>query len=199
MHLLQGISLLELLLFAVVLLVGMKLGIGELQKFSSMTLRCTHLGNKYSFSVSYASTDALIREAVNEILSKYVGKTLLVPLCQLHTVDGFNSNITTMSGAHLNNLQDMWNKERDRKQSDLFHRFDEIYTDFISNVIAPSLKGGMMLINYQLTHSLVYLHIRLLRTDCLPKSSFVTSTSSLRSMSRIAALRLRLSPSTIRA
>ncbi len=121
-----------------------------------MTLRCIHLGNNYSFTVSYAFADAIFREAVNEILSKYVGKTLNVPLSQLHTVDGFNNRITTMSGAQLNNLQDMWNKERDRKQSDLFHRFDEIYTDFMSNVIAPSLKGGMMLIIYQLTHSLTH-------------------------------------------
>ena len=187
----------------VALLVRMILGIGERQKCSSMTRRCTHLGRQYLLTVSYSLTHSLtyllFRDAVSEILSKYVGKTLNVPLSQLHTVDGFNSRITTMSGAHLNNLQDMWNKERDRKQSDLFHRFDGIYADFISNVVAPSLKGGMMLINYRLTHLLILLLARLTRPDCLPKSSVVTGTSPFGSVSRIAALRPGLSPSTIRA
>jgi len=97
---------------------------------------------------------------VGEILSGYAGQSLNAPLDQLHKLEGFNGRITTMSGARLNNLQDMWNKERDRKDSNLFSRFDQIYTDFIVNVIAPSLNGGMIhpfvhLLIYSLTRSLI--------------------------------------------
>ena len=101
-------------------------------------------------------------EAVKEILSHYIGKPLTVPLSQLHTVDGFNTYITTMSGARLNILQDMWNKERDRKEADLFCKFDEIYTKFISNVIAPPLKGGRIV--FQRAPSL---RVQVPSTSCL--------------------------------
>ena len=102
------------------------------------------------------------KEAVKEILSHYIGKPLTVPLSQLHTVDGFNTYTTTMSGARLNTLQDMWNKERDRKEADLFCKFDEIYTKFISNVISPSLKGGRIV--FQRAPSL---RVQVPSTSCL--------------------------------